>query len=144
VRLTLPRLRQFNHRFVKQRALDEFAQHQPNNGSSAARPSASGIELGYPEVAQIALTQKITCDRHDFATPDIAASDRIGAELVMNLRTPNWIGGNGIAIGGVGIVTVAGSIGTARDVSGPDRDLLPDTRHLGLRRAIRQGPRSNT
>ncbi len=93
---TLPRFG-ITTSFVKPRALDQFrAAIQPNTRL------VIGVEvLDIPEVADIAHGAKIPLlIDNTFATPYLSRPIELGADIVMNSAT-KWIGGHGIAIGGV-------------------------------------------
>src|SRR3982074_1039954 len=90
--------------FVKPRALDQFrAAIQPNTrlviGETIGNPGLEVLDI--PAVAQIAHEAKIPLlIDNTFATPYLSRPIEFGADIVMN-STTKWIGGHGIAIGGV-------------------------------------------
>src|SRR6202165_120540 len=90
--------------FVKPRALDEFrAAIKPNTRLIIAETVGNpGLEvLDIPNVAGIAHDAKIPLlIDNTFATPFLSRPIELGADIVMNSAT-KWIGGHGIAIGGV-------------------------------------------
>ena len=100
---TLPRFG-ITTTFVKPRALDEFrAAIRPNTRLVIAETIGNpGLEvLDIPAVAQIAHDAKIPLlIDNTFATPYLSKPIDLGADLVMHSAT-KWIGGHGIAIGGV-------------------------------------------
>ena len=100
---TLPRFG-ITTSFVKPRALDEFrAAIRPNTrlviGETIGNPGLEVLDI--PNVAQIAHDAKIPLlIDNTFATPYLSRPIELGADIVMNSAT-KWIGGHGIAIGGV-------------------------------------------
>src|SRR6202521_286895 len=90
--------------FVKPRALDEFrAAIKPNTrlviGETIGNPGLEVLDI--PNIAQIAHDAKIPLlIDNTFATPYLSRPIELGADIVMN-STTKWIGGHGIAIGGV-------------------------------------------
>jgi len=100
---TLPRFG-ITTTFVKPRALDEFrAAIRPNTrmliGETIGNPGLEVLDI--PEVAEIAHEAKIPLlIDNTFATPFLSQPIGFGADIVMNSAT-KWIGGHGIAIGGV-------------------------------------------
>jgi O-acetylhomoserine (thiol)-lyase len=100
---TLPRFG-ITTSFVKPRALDEFrAAIQPNTrlviGETIGNPGLEVLDI--PNVAQIAHDAKIPLlIDNTFATPYLSRPIELGTDIVMNSAT-KWIGGHGIAIGGV-------------------------------------------
>jgi O-acetylhomoserine (thiol)-lyase len=100
---TLPRFG-ITTTFVKPRALDEFrAAIKPDTRLVIAETIGNpGLEvLDIPNVAQIAHDAKIPLlIDNTFATPYLSRPIDHGADIVMNSAT-KWIGGHGIAIGGV-------------------------------------------
>ena len=91
---TLPRFG-ITTTFVKPRELKQFA--------SAIRPNTRLVigELDIPNLADIAHHAKIPLlIDNTFATPYLSRPIELGADIVMN-STTKWIGGHGIAIGGV-------------------------------------------
>ena len=100
---TLPRFG-ITTTFVKPRALDEFrAAIKPNTrlviGETIGNPGLEVLDI--PAVAQIAHDAKIPLlIDNTFATPFLSRPIELGADIVMNSAT-KWIGGHGIAIGGV-------------------------------------------
>ena len=100
---TLPRFG-ITTTFVKPRALDEFrAAIRPNTrlviGETIGNPGLEVLDI--PAVAQIAHDAKIPLlIDNTFATPYLSRPIELGADIVMNSAT-KWIGGHGIAIGGV-------------------------------------------
>jgi O-acetylhomoserine (thiol)-lyase len=100
---TLPRFG-ITTSFVKPRALDEFrAAIRPNTrlviGETIGNPGLEVLDI--PNVAQIAHDAKIpVLIDNTFATPFLSRPIEHGADIVMN-STTKWIGGHGIAIGGV-------------------------------------------
>ena len=100
---TLPRFG-ITTTFVKPRALDEFrAAIQPNTrliiGETIGNPGLEVLDI--PAVAQIAHDAKIPLlIDNTFATPYLSRPIELGADITMNSAT-KWIGGHGIAIGGV-------------------------------------------
>ena len=100
---TLPRFG-ITTTFVKPRALDEFrAAIRPNTrlviGETIGNPGLEVLDI--PKVAQIAHDAKIPLlIDNTFATPYLSRPIELGADIVMNSAT-KWIGGHGIAIGGV-------------------------------------------
>src|SRR5581483_7581681 len=100
---TLPRFG-ITTTFVKPRALDEFrAAIRPNTRLVIAETIGNpGLEvLDIPAVSQIAHDAKIPLlIDNTFATPYLSKPIELGADLVMHSAT-KWIGGHGIAIGGV-------------------------------------------
>src|SRR3981189_1420017 len=100
---TLPRFG-ITTTFVKPRALDKLrAAIQPNTrlviGETIGNPGLEVLDI--PEVAAIAHAAKIPLlIDNTFATPFLSRPIELGADLVMNSAT-KWIGGHGIAIGGV-------------------------------------------
>src|SRR5436309_646075 len=100
---TLPRFG-ITTTFVKPRALEEFRSAiRPNTRLVIAETIGNpGLEvLDIPAVAQIAHDAKIPLlIDNTFATPYLSRPIELGADIVMN-STTKWIGGHGIAIGGV-------------------------------------------
>ena len=100
---TLPRFG-ITTTFVKPRALDEFrAAIRPNTrlviGETIGNPGLEVLDI--PAVAQIAHDARIPLlIDNTFATPFLSRPIELGADIVMNSAT-KWIGGHGIAIGGV-------------------------------------------
>ncbi len=100
---TLPRFG-ITTTFVKPRDLDAFkAAIKPNTklviGETIGNPGLEVLDI--PAVAAIAHAAKIPLlIDNTFATPYLARPIDLGADLVMN-STTKWIGGHGIAIGGV-------------------------------------------
>ncbi len=100
---TLPRFG-ITTTFVKPRALDEFRSAiRPNTrlviGETIGNPGLEVLDI--PKVAQIAHEAKIPLlIDNTFATPYLSRPIELGADIVMN-STTKWIGGHGIAIGGV-------------------------------------------
>jgi O-acetylhomoserine (thiol)-lyase len=100
---TLPRFG-ITTTFVKPRALDEFrAAIRPNTrliiGETIGNPGLEVLDI--PAVAQIAHDAKIPLlIDNTFATPFLSRPIELGADITMNSAT-KWIGGHGIAIGGV-------------------------------------------
>ncbi|MBS0528946.1 MAG: O-acetylhomoserine aminocarboxypropyltransferase, partial [Proteobacteria bacterium] len=90
--------------FVKPRALDGIrAAIQPNTrmvlGETIGNPGLEVLDI--PKVAAIAHEAKIPLVvDNTFATPYLSRPIEHGADIVMNSAT-KWIGGHGIAIGGV-------------------------------------------
>src|SRR5271170_425497 len=90
--------------FVKPRALDEFRSSiRPNTrlviGETIGNPGLEVLDI--PEVAQIAHDERIPLlIDNTFATPYLSRPIDLGADLGMHSAT-KWIGGHGIAIGGV-------------------------------------------
>jgi len=90
--------------FVKPRAHDDFrAAIRPNTrmvlGETIGNPGLEVLDI--PKVAQIAHDAKIPLViDNTFATPYLSRPIELGADIVMNSAT-KWIGGHGIAIGGV-------------------------------------------
>jgi O-acetylhomoserine (thiol)-lyase len=89
---------------VKPRALEEFRSAiRPNTrlviGETIGNPGLEVLDI--PKVAQIAHEAKIPLlIDNTFATPYLSRPIELGADIVMN-STTKWIGGHGIAIGGV-------------------------------------------
>src|ERR1700744_1346754 len=100
---TLPRFG-ITTTFVKPRALDEFrAAIRPNTrlviGETIGNPGLEVLDIS--QVADIAHDAKIPLlIDNTFATPFLSRPIELGADIVMNSAT-KWIGGHGIAIGGV-------------------------------------------
>jgi O-acetylhomoserine (thiol)-lyase len=100
---TLPRFG-ITTTFVKPRAHDDFrAAIQPNTrmvlGETIGNPGLEVLDL--PKVAAIAHEAKIPLViDNTFATPFLSRPIELGADITMNSAT-KWIGGHGIAIGGV-------------------------------------------
>src|ERR1700749_4090018 len=100
---TLPRFG-ITTTFVKPRALDEFrGAIRPNTrlmiGETIGNPGL--VVLDIPEVAKIAHDAKIPLlIDNTFATPYLSRPIELGSDIVMN-STTKWLGGHGIAIGGV-------------------------------------------
>jgi O-acetylhomoserine (thiol)-lyase len=100
---TLPRFG-ITTTFVKPRAHEEFrAAIRPNTrmvlGETIGNPGLEVLDM--PKVAQIAHDAKIPLViDNTFATPYLSRPIELGADIVMNSAT-KWIGGHGIAIGGV-------------------------------------------
>jgi O-acetylhomoserine (thiol)-lyase len=90
--------------FVKPRDLDAFgAAIRPNPrlviGETIGNPGLEVLDI--PKLAQIAHDDKIPLlIDNTFATPYLSRPMELGADIVMNSAT-KWIGGHGIAIGGV-------------------------------------------
>ncbi len=103
LRHTLPRFG-ITTTFVKPRAHDDLrAAIQPNTrlviGETIGNPGLEVLDI--PQVAQIAHEAKIPLlIDNTFATPYLARPIESGADIVVN-STTKWIGGHGIAIGGV-------------------------------------------
>src|SRR3569833_3062259 len=100
---TLPRFG-ITTTFVKPRDFDAFRQAiKPNTRLIIAETIGNpGLEvLDIPKVSQIAHDAKIPLlIDNTFATPYLSRPIELGADIVMNSAT-KWIGGHGIAIGGV-------------------------------------------
>src|SRR5258707_3377828 len=100
---TLPRFG-ITTSFVKPRALDQFrAAIQPNTrlviGETIGNPGLEVLDI--PAVADIAHGAKIPLlIDNTFATTYLSRPIELNADIVMNSAT-KWIGGHGIAIGGV-------------------------------------------
>jgi O-acetylhomoserine (thiol)-lyase len=100
---TLPRFG-ITTTFVKPRELDALrAAIRPNTrlviGETIGNPGLEVLDI--PKVAEIAHAAKIPLlIDNTFATPFLSRPIELGADLVMNSAT-KWIGGHGIAIGGV-------------------------------------------
>ncbi len=100
---TLPRFG-ITTTFVKPRDLDAFrAAIKPNTrlviGETIGNPGLEVLDI--PKVADIAHTAKIPLlIDNTFATPYLSKPIELGADIVMHSAT-KWIGGHGIAIGGV-------------------------------------------
>jgi O-acetylhomoserine (thiol)-lyase len=100
---TLPRFG-ITTSFVKPRALDDFrAAIRPNTrlviGETIGNPGLEVLDI--PAIASIAHDAKIPLlIDNTFATPYLSRPIEFGADIVMN-STTKWIGGHGIAIGGV-------------------------------------------
>jgi O-acetylhomoserine (thiol)-lyase len=100
---TLPRFG-ITTTFVKPRDLDGFrAAIQPNTrlviGETIGNPGLEVLDI--PKVAEIAHAAAIPLlIDNTFATPYLSQPIELGADIVMNSIT-KWIGGHGIAIGGV-------------------------------------------
>src|ERR1017187_4203412 len=100
---TLPRFG-ITTSFVKPRALDQFRGNiQPNTrlviGETIGNPGLEVLDI--PKIAGIAHDAKIPLlIDNTFATPYLSRPIELGADIVMNSAT-KWIGGHGIAIGGV-------------------------------------------
>jgi O-acetylhomoserine (thiol)-lyase len=100
---TLPRFG-ITTTFVKPRALEDFrAAIRPNTrlviGETIGNPGLEVLDI--PKVAEIAHAAKIPLlIDNTFATPFLSRPIELGADIVMN-STTKWIGGHGIAIGGV-------------------------------------------
>ena len=100
---TLPRFG-ITTTFVKPRDLDAFtAAIKPNTklviGETIGNPGLEVLDI--PAVAAIAHAAKIPLlIDNTFATPFLSRPLDLGADLVMN-STTKWIGGHGVAIGGV-------------------------------------------
>src|ERR1700687_2666421 len=100
---TLPRFG-ITTTFVKPRALDQFRDAiKPNTrlviGETIGNPGLEVLDM--PKVARIAHDAKIPLlIDNTFATPYLSRPIELGADIVMNSAT-KWIGGHGIAIGGV-------------------------------------------
>src|SRR5947209_1070414 len=100
---TLPRFG-ITTSFVKPRALDEFhAAIRPETrlviGETIGNPGLEVLDIR--KVAEIAHEAKIPLlIDNTFATPFLSRPIELGADIVMNSAT-KWIGGHGIAIGGV-------------------------------------------
>ena len=100
---TLPRFG-ITTTFVRPRVLDEFRSAiRPNTrliiGETIGNPGLEVLDI--PNVAQIAHDAKIPLlIDNTFATPFLSRPIELGADIVMNSAT-KWIGGHGIAIGGV-------------------------------------------
>src|SRR5881394_2016702 len=100
---TLPRFG-ITTTFVKPRELEQFrAAIRPNTrlviGETIGNPGLEVLDI--PQLAQIAHDAKIPLlIDNTFATPFLSRPIEFGADLVMNSAT-KWIGGHGIAIGGV-------------------------------------------
>ncbi len=100
---TLPRFG-ITTTFVKPRALDQFREAIRSNtrlviGETIGNPGLEVLDIA--NVAQIAHEAKIPLlIDNTFATPWLSRPIELGADIVMNSAT-KWIGGHGIAIGGV-------------------------------------------
>ena len=100
---TLPRFG-ITTTFVKPRALNEFRTAiRPNTrlviGETIGNPGLEVLDI--PKVAEIAHAAKIPLlIDNTFATPFLSRPIDLGADIVMH-STTKWIGGHGIAIGGV-------------------------------------------
>jgi O-acetylhomoserine (thiol)-lyase len=100
---TLPRFG-ITTTFVKPRELAQFrAAIEPNTrlliGETIGNPGLEVLDI--PQLAQIAHEAKIPLlIDNTFATPYLSRPIEFGADIVMNSAT-KWIGGHGIAIGGV-------------------------------------------
>ena len=100
---TLPRFG-ITTTFVKPRDLDDFrAAIRPNTrlviGETIGNPGLEVLDI--PAVAEIAHDAKIPLlIDNTFATPYLSRPIELGADIVMH-STTKWIGGHGIAIGGV-------------------------------------------
>ncbi|WP_445487075.1 O-acetylhomoserine aminocarboxypropyltransferase [Rhodopseudomonas sp. RCAM05734] len=100
---TLPRFG-ITTTFVRPRDLDGFRSSiQPNTrlviGETIGNPGLEVLDI--PAVAAIAHDAKIPLlIDNTFATPYLSRPIELGADIVMNSAT-KWIGGHGIAIGGV-------------------------------------------
>src|SRR6478672_4611747 len=100
---TLPRFG-ITTTFVKPRALNEFrAAIKPNTrlviGETIGNPGLEVLDI--PAVAELVHQAKIPLlIDNTFATPFLSRPIDLGADLVMHSAT-KWIGGHGIAIGGV-------------------------------------------
>jgi O-acetylhomoserine (thiol)-lyase len=100
---TLPRFG-ITTTFVKPRELSQFSSAiRPNTrmviGETIGNPGLEVLDI--PEVAGIAHRAKIPLlIDNTFATPYLSQPIELGADIVMNSAT-KWIGGHGIAIGGV-------------------------------------------
>jgi O-acetylhomoserine (thiol)-lyase len=100
---TLPRFG-ITTTFVKPRDLDAFKSAiKPNTrlviGETIGNPGLEVLDI--PAVADIAHAAKIPLlIDNTFATPFLSRPIELGADIVMNSAT-KWIGGHGIAIGGV-------------------------------------------
>ncbi|UGV27559.1 O-acetylhomoserine aminocarboxypropyltransferase [Rhodopseudomonas boonkerdii] len=100
---TLPRFG-ITTTFVKPRDLDAFkAAIKPNTklviGETIGNPGLEVLDI--PAVAEIAHAAKIPLlIDNTFATPFLSRPIDLGADIVMN-STTKWIGGHGVAIGGV-------------------------------------------
>jgi O-acetylhomoserine (thiol)-lyase len=100
---TLPRFG-ITTTFVKPRDLEGFKSAiRPNTrmliGETIGNPGLEVLDI--PKVAEIAHVAKIPLlIDNTFATPYLSRPIELGADIVMNSAT-KWIGGHGIAIGGV-------------------------------------------
>jgi O-acetylhomoserine (thiol)-lyase len=100
---TLPRFG-ITTTFVKPRELEAFrAAIRPNTklviGETIGNPGLEVLDI--PRVAEIAHAAKIPLlIDNTFATPYLSRPIEFGADIVMN-STTKWLGGHGIAIGGV-------------------------------------------
>jgi O-acetylhomoserine (thiol)-lyase len=100
---TLPRFG-ITTSFVKPRDLDAFrAEIKPNTrlviGETIGNPGLEVLDI--PKVAAIAHDAKIPLlIDNTFATPFLSRPIELGADIVMH-STTKWIGGHGVAIGGV-------------------------------------------
>ena len=100
---TLPRFG-ITTTFVKPRELEQFASAiRPNTrlviGETIGNPGLEVLDI--PKVADLAHDAKIPLlIDNTFATPYLSRPIELGADIVMNSAT-KWIGGHGIAIGGV-------------------------------------------
>ena len=100
---TLPRFG-ITTTFVKPRELKQFASAiRPNTrlviGETIGNPGLEVLDI--PNLADIAHHAKIPLlIDNTFATPYLSRPIELGADIVMN-STTKWIGGHGIAIGGV-------------------------------------------
>ncbi len=100
---TLPRFG-ITTTFVKPRDLEGFrAAIRPNTrlviGETIGNPGLEVLDI--PQVAEIAHSAQIPLlIDNTFATPYLSRPIELGADIVMNSMT-KWIGGHGIAIGGV-------------------------------------------
>ena len=137
---TLPRFG-ITTTFVKPRALDEFrAAIKPNTrlviGETIGNPGLEVLDI--PAVAQIAHDAEIPLlIDNTFATPFLSRPIELGADIVMNSAT-KWIGGHGIAIGGVIVDGGRFDWHASGKFPGADRTLCRLSRHR-LRRTVRPG-----
>ncbi len=137
---TLPRFG-ITTTFVKPRALDEFrAAIKPNTrlviGETIGNPGLEVLDI--PAVSQIAHDAGIPLlIDNTFATPFLSRPIELGADLVMNSAT-KWIGGHGIAIGGVIVDGGRFDWHASGKFPAAHRALRRLSRHR-LRRAVRPG-----
>ena len=135
---TLPRFG-ITTTFVNPRDLDEFrAAIRPKTrlviGETIGNPGLEVLDI--PEVAAIAHAAKIPLlIDNTFATPYLSRPIELGADIVMNSAT-KWIGGHGIAIGGVIVDGGRFDWRGSGKFRGADRALCRLSRHR-LRRAVR-------
>ncbi len=135
---TLPRFG-ITTSFVKPRDLDAFkAAIKPNTrlviGETIGNPGLEVLDI--PAVADIAHAAKIPLlIDNTFATPFLSRPIELGADIVMNSAT-KWIGGHGIAIGGVDRRWRPLRLARLRQIPATDRTLCRLSRHR-FRRAVR-------